>query len=118
MFRKFPSTLHLYSLFFSALVLAVLASFAWIPNLTLSTLEKDYRGRKNLASIYSNLRVRLGDRVFNNAVVGDNGWIFYTGETSIPDYQNTIPFSEERLQSLQTALDALNASAASEFAQV
>lgn len=104
-----PRALRIYSLAFVILLLAFLASFSITKDLSLGKFDSTYRARRDLVALYSNLRMKLGDRVFNKAIVGGDGWIFYTGEQSIPDYQNTTPFSQERLQQLQQALDRLNA---------
>lgn len=106
-----PSQLRatrVYSLVFSIMVMAMLVSFLAVPNLDLATLSENMRWRSDLIALYGSLRLKLGDHVFNNVVVGKDGWFFYTGEFSIPDYQNSAPFSEERLQSFQQALDQLN----------
>lgn len=103
-----PRAVQVYSLVFSIMVMAMLASFLAVPNLDLATLSDNMRWRQDLIAMYNSLRLKLGDQVFSKAVVGEDGWIFYTGEFSIPDYQNSAPFSEERLKSIQQALDQLN----------
>lgn len=104
-----PRAVRIYSLAFVILLLAFLVSFSITKDFSFGKFDSTYRARRDLVALYSNLRMKLGDRVFNKAVVGGDGWIFYTGEQSIPDYQNTTPFSQERLQQLQQALDRLNA---------
>jgi hypothetical protein len=49
-----------------------------------------------------------GDRIYNNVVVGGNGWFFFTGEVSILDYQNSAAIKPGRLARLQRSLDRLN----------
>ncbi|MBI5295794.1 MAG: hypothetical protein HY869_09985 [Chloroflexi bacterium] len=103
-----PRAIQVYSLVFSIVVMAMLVSFLAVPDLDLASLSDNMRWRQDLIALYGSLRLKLGDQVFNKAVVGKDGWIFYTGEFSIPDYQNSAPFSEERLQSIQKALDQLS----------
>jgi alginate O-acetyltransferase complex protein AlgJ len=72
-------------------------------------IEESFYGRGRLITLIANLRVRLGDRVFPKVIVGDHGWLVYTGEGDIEDYQKTDEFTPEELASLQTNLDALSA---------
>lgn len=67
-----------------------------------------FRGRTRLIQGYSMLCVKLGNRVFDNSLIGKNGWLFYTGEDSVPDYQNTFPFTNEELKTIQLKLDKLS----------
>ncbi len=103
-----PRAIQVYSLVFSIVVMAMLVSFLAVPNLDLSTLSDNMRWRQDLIAMYGSLRLKLGDQVFNKVVVGRDGWFFYTGEFSIPDYQNSAPFSKKKLQLFQQALDQLN----------
>ena len=65
--------------------------------------------REELIALAANFRLRLGDRVFPKVLVGEEGWLFYTGEKNMDDYQNIIPFSDEELASIAQNLDALSA---------
>ncbi len=56
----------------------------------------------------------LGDRVFPKVVVGDDGWLVYTAEGDVEDYQKTEAFSGEDLTRIQAGLDALSARYAEE----
>lgn len=98
----------IYSLVFSILVLTLLISFVSLSKFDLSTIATDFRWRKNLIDFYTSLRLNMGDKVYNNGVIGKGGWFFYTGEISIPDYQNTAPLQTGRLAKLQKNLDRLN----------
>lgn len=61
-----------------------------------------------LIEFYTSFRLDVGDRIYNNTVVGENGWLFFTGEVSILDYQNTAAIKPGRLARLQRNLDRLN----------
>lgn len=107
--KALSRVIQLYSLFFVIALLGFLTIFTLTRDISIGQFRNPFRARIDLAPLYNNLRMWLGDRVFQKAVVGSNGWMFYTGEMSIPDYQNTAPLSQERLQQLQEALDRLNA---------
>jgi len=98
----------IYSSIFLTVTLSMLLSLVTVRELSLTTLSENFRWRKDLIELYTSLRFKLGDRVFNNAIVGSNGWIFYTGELSMDDYQNTIPMSPKKLSNLQKSLDRLS----------
>jgi hypothetical protein len=50
----------------------------------------------------------MGDHVFNTALVGKDGWIFFTAGKSIQDYQKTDLLDTERLDFLQSELSQLS----------
>jgi alginate O-acetyltransferase complex protein AlgJ len=58
--------------------------------------------------MFSDFRLAIGDRVFPKVLAGQDGWLFFTGEGAIDDYQNTNLFSDEELATIQQNLDALN----------
>ncbi len=98
---------RIYSSVFSVATFILLVAFITSPELSLSTIPTNFRWRSNLIHMYTSFRLNIGDRVFNKAVIGKDGWIFYTGEASIPDYQNTDPLNKQRLIFLQTELSNL-----------
>jgi len=101
-------TVRTYSSVFSILTFILLISFLSAPSFNLAELSKSFRWRKNLIDFYTSFRLSIGDRIYNNVVVGKNGWFFLTDEFSIADYQNTIPLKPGKLAKLQKNLDRLN----------
>jgi alginate O-acetyltransferase complex protein AlgJ len=99
---------RVYSSIFSVLILILLISFVSVPNFNLSAISTNFRWRRDLINFYASLRLNLGDRIYNNAMVGDNSWVFYTGENSISDYQNMENLKLGKLVKLQKNLDRLN----------
>lgn len=77
-------------------------------------IEDSFYPRARLVTWTSNLRLTLGDRVFPKVVVGDDGWLVYTAEGDVEDYQKTEAFSGEELTRIQAGLDALSARYAEE----
>ena len=74
---------------FSVLILVMLILFISKPGVSLTSVSTDFRWRSNLIELYSSFRFKIGDRVYNTALVGKDSWIFYTGGNSIQDYQKT-----------------------------
>jgi hypothetical protein len=91
------------SLFFGLLLLPIVK-----PGLSLKNIESDFNGHQKLISIYSMLRVGIGDRVFPRALIGSDGWMFYTSEGAISDYQGGHFMRDKQLRELQQSLDAFN----------
>ncbi len=100
---------HLYSLIFIAvfigLLLVPLRTLAFDP----STFGDSFYMRGRLIAWTQNLRVLIGDRVFPKVIVGNNGWLVYTAENDIEDYQKADPFTEQQMAHIQQSLDALSA---------
>jgi alginate O-acetyltransferase complex protein AlgJ len=76
-------------------------------NLSPDSIEEEFYGRSFLIQAATNLRVAIGDRVFPKAIIGDDGWLVYTAENDIEDYQNANLFTDEELARIQTSLDRL-----------
>lgn len=57
-----------------------------------------------LLTHFSKLKLKLGDRVFSNAVVGKDGWLDYTGFGNLDGYQNVTQTSPAKLQDTQKTL--------------
>jgi len=98
-----------YPLFFIGAFLAVLIVPLGNLDLNPQTLETSFFGRLRLIRAITNLRVAIGDRIFANAIIGKDGWLFQTSERVVQDYQNDIPFTEKQLAELQQNLDEIAA---------
>ena len=71
-------------------------------------ISETFNGRKDLIRMFNLFRIKVGDRVFPNVVIGDDGWFFYTAEYSMEDYQHVDRLTTKRLEMLRANLDALN----------
>lgn len=95
------------------LVIIVFLGMLLIPLRTLAfdptAIEESFYTRGRLINLTSNLRLKLGDRVFPKVVVGENGWLIFTAEGDMQDYQKAEAFTEQELASFQTDLDGLSA---------
>lgn len=67
---------------------------------------KSYGFREKLNTFSQNLRFFiLHDKLFNYVYTDDGSWWDYVENRAIDDYQNTIPFTEAELSTLQAKLD-------------
>lgn len=76
-------------LFVSVFFLTLLIQLG-VPNLTLETVSEEFLWKDSLIRNLNNVRRQLGDRVFSEAIIGKEGWMFYTGDKSLEDYQRTL----------------------------
>lgn len=75
--------------------------------------EQHYQGRQARIELYNALLFHTLDvRSYANVLRGNDGWLVYTGEGNIDDYQNVHPFSpgelEEIRRELETAQEWMN----------
>ena len=68
--------------------------------------EESFFQRNVLIQNYNRLRIKLGDRVLNNVLIGKNGWMEFTGGRNLDAYQNVLKFSPQDLKTVaQTIRD-------------
>ncbi len=77
------------------------------PGVDIITFDKTFLGHERLIEVFNNLRLTIGDRVFPNVIVGNDGWLFYTGDRAIDDYQHTNAYTESELADIQKKIDAI-----------
>ena len=98
-----------YPLIFIGAFLAVLIVPLSSLDLNPQALESTFFGRLRMIRAITDLRVAIGDRIFSNAIIGKEGWLFQISESVIQDYQNDNPFTEKQLAELQQNLDEIAA---------
>jgi len=101
-----------YSKVFSAVFFVILLLQLVGPNLGVNTISERFLWRLELIEKFNNFRYSFGDHVFNAGLVGKDGWLYYSGDFSIHDYQKTEPLGKNRLKGLAEILNSLNESAA------
>jgi len=107
--RKSPETWSkMYSKVFSVVFFAVMLLQLLGPGLSLSTISDNFLWRMALVKGFNSIRLLVGDRVFNNGLVGEDGWLFYSGDFSINDYQKTAPLGKNRIKELTEVLGLLD----------
>ena len=50
------------------------------PGVNISGFEETFLGHEKLIEVFNTLRIAFGDRVFPNVIVGNDSWLFYTGD--------------------------------------
>jgi hypothetical protein len=60
--------------------------------------EANFYQSSILIENFNRLRMKLGDRVFPSVLIANDGWMEYTAEKNLDDYQNAVNFSPETLQ--------------------
>ncbi len=90
---------------FIGMLLIPLRTLTFDPN----AIEESFYPRERMITMISNLRLLIGDQVFPSAIAGEHGWLVYTAEGDIEDYQRTALFSDDELARFQQNLDALAA---------
>ncbi|MBI5953205.1 MAG: hypothetical protein HY865_16240 [Chloroflexi bacterium] len=105
-------TSKIYSGIFSILFFSILLFQLAIPSLSLDAIFKDFRWRMALIRNFNAFRFAAGDSIFNGGLVGKDGWLFYTGDYSIHDYQKTELMGPSRLEYFGELLNKLDQSTA------
>jgi alginate O-acetyltransferase complex protein AlgJ len=104
------ATDKIYSAIFSTLFFAILLLQLFGSNLNLDSISERFLWRLPLIRNFNAFRYAVGDKVFNNGLVGRDGWLYYSGDFSINDYQKTALMGPNRLKSLAEILISLNES--------
>lgn len=92
---------------------ALLSQFFFSQPMQASLVEmQDYPAKKKLINIYNSFRFLLGDKVFNDATIGKDGWAFYTGGVSFNDYQKTAPVNVSNMKKIAGVLTQIKEKAA------
>jgi alginate O-acetyltransferase complex protein AlgJ len=102
--NKNSSLLKGYSIFFITIVFSILLSQIFVSGITLKSISDNYLWKKSLIKSYFNFKFMIGDRVYARAVIGKSGWLFYTGDMSIQDYQKTAPINVGNMKLIINAL--------------
>jgi alginate O-acetyltransferase complex protein AlgJ len=64
-------------------------------------------GRQSLIGLFVKLRMRFGDHVFSQALVGKEGWLEYTGGNNLDFFQNIQTMPAGRVENIQSNLQIL-----------
>lgn len=102
----------IYSKVFAFVFFAILLLQLLGPDLRVNTVSDRFLWRMDLIEKFNTFRYWVGDRVFSAGLVGKDGWLFYSGDFSIHDYQKTAPVSKKQLKGLAEILSLLNEHAA------
>jgi len=101
---------------FVGLILFLLASSVAVPGIAPWNYEKEFRFHHQLVSAYTQFRYWAGDHVYNQSVLGKDGWIFHTGDLSLRDYQRTRKVAKTDLRKFHRGLVELDSELAADGA--
>ena len=91
-------------------VLIVMAASFFVMGLSYEQgyeqFEANFYGRYFLIENFDRLRIKLGDRVFPSVLIGNDGWMEFTEDHNLDDYQNAVDFSPEALQAAAERIES------------
>jgi len=95
-----------YAQFFVAIILcsALLITLRCLSGRSID-FSASLPGRASLITLFTRIRIKLGDRVFNTGLIGKDGWMDLTNNLS--DYQNSLNLPENYSQRIQKKLQTL-----------
>ena len=73
----------------------------------IAQLENNLWNRRFLITSFTRLRLNLGDRVFPQVLVGNEGWLEFTQSANLDSYQNASLISPEKTENIQQNLQKL-----------
>jgi alginate O-acetyltransferase complex protein AlgJ len=100
--------LKYYSHIFVVAVLGMFLGQIFVPDITLNLISENYLWKKSLIKAYANFRYRIGDRVFANSIVGNEDWLYFSGDLSISNYQKTPEFNWGNIRRLTEMLNKIH----------
>ena len=68
-------------------------------------LEDNFFQRNFLIENFNRLRIKVGDHVFPVVLISEEGWMEYTGDGNIDDFQNALHFSSDALFSTAQTIE-------------
>lgn len=86
-----------YSLVFIAAFVCLLLAQAFPPAQFFSSQFAAFPTRYRMVSAVTEFRLWMGDRVFNDVLIGSDGWLVYATDMSMDKFQNVHPLSEAEL---------------------
>jgi hypothetical protein len=93
---------------FFVLILTIMFSFVMSMSYTqgYKQFEDNFFQKKFLVENFNRLRIKLGDHVFSQVLIGKDGWMEYTGDSNLDDFQNASNFSPEALQGAAQTIES------------
>jgi alginate O-acetyltransferase complex protein AlgJ len=107
-----------YSLLFIAVCLGLLLAQIVPLAETLPSQFESFVWHDRLLASVTEFRLKMGDRVFYDALVGPDGWLVYATDDSMDKYQNVRLLSVKELDEYQKALQEFQARVEANGAQL
>lgn len=99
---------RIYPLIFALMFWGILIAPNLKPVVSINTFEANFLGHDQLIEAFNTLRLKLGDRVFPNVIIGKDSWLFYTGTGAIDEFQGSNPYTSDALRAIEHNIDSLN----------
>jgi alginate O-acetyltransferase complex protein AlgJ len=71
----------------------------------LTGLLDRFKGKERFITAYTESRLWLGDQVFNQTIVGSDGWLYLNDGSAMNAYQKVPPLSRKDLKKIRFALE-------------
>lgn len=104
-----PDGQIVYSVFFLILMFFIFIGQLFVSDITVDTISEKYLWKEDLIERYRSFKFDIGDNVFSYAVVGKEGWLFFTGEMSFRNYQKSEPLNVSNIKKLVAIFSQLDA---------
>jgi len=82
----------------------VIFAFFWMMSNSiaygLAEFDNNFHKRKYLIENFNHLKLKIGDRVFSQVLIGQDGWMEYTGGSNLDDFQNSCPITDESVHQI------------------
>lgn len=98
-----------YSVFFLIMVFSIFIVQLFVSDMTVESIPERYLWKETLIEKYRKFKYDIGDNVFSSALVGKEGWLFFTGEMSLRNYQKNEPLSVSNIKKLVIIFNQLDA---------
>ncbi len=107
--KNFVDTLNYthYQASFIGFIIVFLGVF-WILSQGYLGLFRGMSVGNNMMAFYAWTKYQLGDELFPYVIRSDENWMIFADTESIPDFQNTWPFTSDELQLIETRLINFN----------
>lgn len=99
---------YIYSIAFLSVFFILLLGQVLSPGISADNLSENYLWRNSLIRNFLRFKYEVGDRVFPTVLVGEDGWLYYTYNLSMRDYQKVDPLNMSNIKRLSSILEQLN----------
>lgn len=98
-----------YSIIFLVIVFSAFLGQLVSPGITVNTIAEEYLWKRSLIERYREYKFAVGDRIFSDAIIGQEGWLFYIGDMSIRNYQQTEPINVSNIKKIVGIFEKMSA---------
>ena len=99
----------IYNLLYIIFIVALFVYFGAIGSKHgFTSLTSNFPFRKQMISFVTEIRLKIGDRVFQQTLVSDSGWLEFLQPVYMNDYQNIDTFKPANLQRIDELLEDFN----------